>query len=267
MIVIFTDLDGTLLDDTSYSFEPAHEALAEIRIRRIPLVLCTSKTRAETEVWRSQLQNQDPFVVENGGAAFIPEGYFGSYSNELRDRYEVLEFGSPHLHLVRVLRECSAESETPIRAFHTMSAAELAVESGLTIEHAELAKRREYDEPFTIVNRKSPEALRRAVASRGYRVVRGGRYFHITGANDKAAAVAQLLERFREARGNIVSVGLGDGLNDTQLLNAVDLPILMPSAHLEELQAAVRRGKVARAAGPSGWNAAVLEVISKVLPH
>jgi predicted mannosyl-3-phosphoglycerate phosphatase (HAD superfamily) len=52
MIVIFTDLDGTLLDDSSYSFEPAHEALAEVRIRKIPLILCTSKTRAEKEAWR-----------------------------------------------------------------------------------------------------------------------------------------------------------------------------------------------------------------------
>jgi mannosyl-3-phosphoglycerate phosphatase len=267
MIVIFTDLDGTLLDQHSYSFGPAEDALAELRTRDLPLILCTSKSRAETEVWRSKLDNSDPFVVENGGAAFIPDGYFGPYSAELRDGYEVLELGTPYSSLVRTLRECSIESGITVRGFHDMSAAEVAVDSGLTIVQAELAKKREYDEPFVILHAGSPEPLLQAIASRGCRCTRGGRYFHITGANDKAAAVAHLLERFRRNGNRVVSAGLGDGLNDAEFLNAVDVPILMPSAYIEELQKAVPRGRVASAAGPTGWNAAILEVISKVLPQ
>ena len=47
-LVIFTDLDGCLLDRETYSFEPAQAALRLIREKKIPLVLVSSKTRVES---------------------------------------------------------------------------------------------------------------------------------------------------------------------------------------------------------------------------
>ncbi|RLI93151.1 MAG: hypothetical protein DRO95_00515, partial [Candidatus Altiarchaeales archaeon] len=44
--IIFTDLDGTLIDE-EYSYRDAEDALSIIKKREIPLILCTSKTRAE----------------------------------------------------------------------------------------------------------------------------------------------------------------------------------------------------------------------------
>src|SRR5512140_1450875 len=76
MIVVITDLDGTLLDADTYAWEMARPALQQLKSRGIPLVLATSKTRAESEFWRSLLEIGDPFIVENGGAAFIPKDYF-----------------------------------------------------------------------------------------------------------------------------------------------------------------------------------------------
>jgi mannosyl-3-phosphoglycerate phosphatase len=99
------------------------------------------------------------------------------------------------------------------------------------------------------------------------RCTRGGRYFHITGKNSKAEPVLRLIDRFRRQLGKtIVSVGLGDGLNDADFLNVVDIPILIPSAHLNHLRRAVARGTVANSAGPAGWNQALLHVLSEVLP-
>ncbi|MEW6601405.1 MAG: HAD hydrolase family protein, partial [Nitrospirota bacterium] len=56
-IIIFTDLDGTLLDYPGYSFEAARSALDLIRERGIPLVVCSSKTRREIEHYRKKLDN------------------------------------------------------------------------------------------------------------------------------------------------------------------------------------------------------------------
>ena len=74
MIIIFTDLDGTLLDK-KYSYESALPALALIESHKIPLVLCSSKTRSEIEFYRTKLNNDHPFICENGGGIFIPIGY------------------------------------------------------------------------------------------------------------------------------------------------------------------------------------------------
>ena len=71
-ILIYTDLDGTLLDHHTYSFQKALPALAEIKKRSVPLILCSSKTKGEIEEYQKKLKVRHPFISENGGAIFIP---------------------------------------------------------------------------------------------------------------------------------------------------------------------------------------------------
>ncbi|HLF86164.1 MAG TPA: HAD hydrolase family protein, partial [Nitrospiria bacterium] len=86
-----TDLDGTLLHPKTYSFDAARPALTLIKERRIPLILCSSKTRGEIELYRKWLGNQHPFISENGGGIFIPRGYFEStIKGEIRDNYIII---------------------------------------------------------------------------------------------------------------------------------------------------------------------------------
>jgi len=79
--VVFTDIDGTIVDE-NYSYKGALPALKLLKRKKIPLVFCTSKTRAEIEVYRDELGIKDPFISENGGAIFIPVGIFGKTVSE-----------------------------------------------------------------------------------------------------------------------------------------------------------------------------------------
>jgi mannosyl-3-phosphoglycerate phosphatase len=153
MKLLVTDLDGTLMNARTYSFEAARPALTALREKAVPLILCTSETRAEVEMWRERLQISDPFIVENGGAVYIPDGYFSFAiaGSVQRDGYHVLEFGAPYGELVRCLREAEQETNSRVIGFHDMSVAEICVRTSLPIRQAELAKRREYDEPFEIL--------------------------------------------------------------------------------------------------------------------
>jgi mannosyl-3-phosphoglycerate phosphatase len=74
-LVIFTDLDGTLLDRNTYSFEPALPALHLIRQKDIPLILTSSKTRAEIEFCQAQLQI-NIFHFRKWRSCVYPEGLF-----------------------------------------------------------------------------------------------------------------------------------------------------------------------------------------------
>lgn len=73
-LLVATDLDGCLLDETTYAFDAARPALSALAERRIPLVLASSKTRAEMEPLSHALGLAPTLVVENGGALLVPEG-------------------------------------------------------------------------------------------------------------------------------------------------------------------------------------------------
>ncbi len=262
MKIVFSDLDGTLLHLQTYSSEAARPALEALKSRGIPLVFCTSKTRSEVEFWRERLGNAHPFIVENGGAIFIPEGYFGRplRGAARRDGYEVVEFGKPYEQVVAHLRSASAESGCQVLGFNDMTVAEISIRTLLPVQQAELAKRREYDEPFVILGQ-GTHSLLRALEQRGGRWTRGDRFYHATGNNDKAQAVRCLAELYRKRHGNIETLGIGDGHNDIAFLGAVDVPIIIRSAFAAELRKAVPNSRVTQAPGPHGWNEAVLEIL------
>ncbi len=265
MLVVFSDLDGTLLDAQSYDFSPAAPALAALARLRIPLVLVSSKTRAEMEYWRSRLANTHPFVVENGGAVYVPEGSFPFPLERAlrREGYEVLELGRPYRELVAALEQAAAETGTRVLAFHRMTLGQVRRRTGLPLALARRAKEREYDEPFEVVGGGAVEALLQALQERGLRWTRGGRFYHVMGDNDKAAAVRILADAYRRAHGEVRTVGLGDAWNDLDFLRLMDMPVIVAGPAASGMQAALPRARVTRQPGPAGWNEAVLDAIAR----
>jgi mannosyl-3-phosphoglycerate phosphatase len=266
-IVVFSDLDGTLLDHSSYSFERARPALRLLQERKIPLVICTSKTRAEIEPIRSALDNADPFVSENGGAVFIPEGYFSSELPSARKEsaYLAIEFGTPYPRLREVMSELQERLPGKIRGFGDMAAAEIAELAGLSEPEAVLAKKREYDEPFLLSEPASLGRIMEAAEAAGLKVIQGGRFFHLTGDNDKGRAVRFLREAYaKEENRSLKTIGLGDSPNDLPLLENVDFPVLVqkPGGRYDP---SIQMSRLIRAPGegPDGWRAAVLDLLSR----
>ena len=148
-LIVFTDLDGSLLDGTTYSYEAATPALTALRELGIPLVLVSSKTRAEMEPLRERLGHHDPFIVENGGAVFVPHGLFDFPLERMRTRspYQVIELGLPYHMLREVLKQIEHAVETPLQGFGDLSVEAIMQATELPYADAILAKQREYDEP------------------------------------------------------------------------------------------------------------------------
>ena len=73
-IVIFTDLDGTLLDHASYRWDEAKPALDLCHRFHIPVIMVSSKTMAEMNMLQQELGLSYPFISENGGGIFFPDG-------------------------------------------------------------------------------------------------------------------------------------------------------------------------------------------------
>ena len=261
-MVVYTDLDGTLLD-ANYSFIDALPALKEIKRRDIPLIFCTSKTRAEIEYYRTEMGIVDPFISENGGAVFIPQEYFRDVEfDKVSGEYGVIELGTGYDELRRVLAEVRGCCECGIRGFGDLSVEELMSVAGLDRRSAELSKMREYDEPF-IMECSTVEEGRvvELIGGMGLCYTRGGLFHHLTGDNDKGRAVNILTELFRVNGFGGATVGLGDSCNDFPLLDVVDVPVLVrkPGGGFADFS---REGLVkTEGIGPVGWNQAVRDIL------
>jgi mannosyl-3-phosphoglycerate phosphatase family protein len=268
-VIIFTDLDGTLLDET-YCFAAAQPALRRIKELAIPLVLCSSKTRREIEHYREKLGNCHPFISENGGGIFIPEGYFPDesviekYSPVSEKGYRIIRLGTPYGELRKVLGELR-EKGFNITGFGDLSTDELAKHTGLSPAEALLCQERDFDEPFLFHDdEEQREALFRAIREKGLFTTQGV-YYHLLGDNDKGKAVRILSELFRIRYGTITTIALGDSPNDLPMLDCVDFPVAVqrPDGRQHPSLAVPNLFK-AEGIGPRGWNSAVLDLLARL---
>jgi mannosyl-3-phosphoglycerate phosphatase len=271
-ILIFTDLDGTLLDPQSYSFDAALPALERVRQRRIPLILCSSKTRAEMEFYQGRLNIDEPFVTENGGALFVPWGYFPRVpeGSEKRGRYLVLEFGIPYQKIRKRFSEVAAGLDVKPIGFGDLNAEEISSLLNLSITEAELARKREYDEAFYFPDKPNQEQMRlieKRFNQAGLRLTTGGKLFHLHGNHDKGRAVESLIRVYADNWAEeILTIGLGDSLNDLSLLEAVDVPVLVRKeggSYQQEILSKIKAHKASET-GPRGWNQALLELLERL---
>ncbi len=262
--VIFTDLDGTLLHPDTYSFEAALPALEIIKNRGIPLVFCSSKTRAELEWLSRRLRNRHPFISENGGGIFIPVGYFMiPVDGEIQADCIVVRLGLPYATIRKEFSEIRACLRSPVTGFGDMDIDAIAAATGLSRYEAALARRRDFSEPFLFSEEGAAIAFLRAAEARGLYWTRG-RLHCLMGAHDKGKAARMLIQWYEKEHGKIVSMGLGDAFNDLPLLQEMDERVLVQKHDGTYDPDVVLPGlRKAPGIGPAGWNSAVLEFLTR----
>jgi mannosyl-3-phosphoglycerate phosphatase len=268
-ILVFTDLDGTLLAHDSYSWEGARPALEELKRQAIPLVFCTSKTRAEVRSLRKAIGNTDPFIVENGGVVVIPAGRSSRLTPPAKKHDRTLMLGRPYREVVAALRDLARRAKVEVRGFHQMTDEEVAERTGLSLKGAHQARQRETGEPFLFLDA-TPREIRsfsRVAHDSGYTLQRGGRFWHISANCDKGLALSTVIGYYRALwRTPIHTIALGDSGNDLPMLQLVNAPILMPKpdgSFDREINSALPRVVRCPEQGPKGWGQAVLGAIQK----
>jgi mannosyl-3-phosphoglycerate phosphatase len=215
------------------------------------------------EVYRKRLDNRHPFISENGGGIFIPDGYFPfPVEGEPREGIQVISLGMPYAEIRRRFMELRARLGIAARGFGDMTPEEIAALTGLRIDNAVLAGQRDFGEPFLFPGAPDERFLL-AIEAEGLRWTQG-RFFHVMGDHDKGRAVTILRQMYERISGPVLSIGLGDSLNDLPLLLSVDRPVLVRKedgthdARIE-IPGLVRTKGI----GPAGWNEAVLAALSQ----
>lgn len=248
--LIFTDLDGTLLDHDTYSWEPAKPALDELRDKGIPLVLASSKTAAEIVTLRDRLGfSHCPAIVENG-AGLLPPNASGLGEHTDHDRIRAALDAMPQ------------DLRKGFVGFTDMGIDGVIECTGLSRLDAEKASQRQFSEPGLWVGTPREEArFVAALFDLGIAARKGGRFLTLSFGATKGDRMAQIAADTPDA----TIMALGDAPNDVEMLEKADVGIVVANPHgnpLPPLQGEAE-GRIHRTTlpGPAGWNAAVLEFL------
>ncbi|WP_319412235.1 HAD-IIB family hydrolase [uncultured Cohaesibacter sp.] len=260
--VIFTDLDGTLLDHASYSYAPAKPALALLHKLDIPLILASSKTAFEIAPLREELGFAHcPAIVENGAgllpAGAEPESLAGAESDYQRIR--------------AILDQMPADLRRHFTGFGDWSIEEIAAQTGLPQQNAALAARRLFSEPGLFTGNADEKRLfEDHIEKQGLKARQGGRYFTLSFGATKADQMQGILKERSAATTSIISIALGDAANDIEMLETADYGVIINNPAGKPLSPlkGEQNGHILRTEepGPIGWNRAILDHIGRLQP-
>lgn len=261
-LLVFTDLDGSLLDHHSYSWQPAQEWLNRLSAAEVPVILTTSKTVAEVAELQQQLRlTQHPFIAENGALIALPDGW-----QTPNDASNVHVIGAEYAEIRRILTHLRQRYDFEFRGFGDVNVQQVIDWTGLPPQGAILAMQREASEPIVWFGSEQDFArFRRYLQAEGLALTRGGRFWHVMGVEaGKGPAVNWLSEQYGKRSGSpVASIGLGDGPNDIGMLNATDYSIVILGHHDHRLELD-REQRVFRTSqqGPEGWKQGLNHFIS-----
>ncbi len=272
-MIIFTDIDGTIIDKETYSFQESIGTLNRVLNSKIPVILVSSKAAAEIELYRQRMGISDPFVSENGGAVFIPQDYFqeppeGSIK---KGSYFVKELAILLSSLSDKIKAFKENLNDEIIFYTDLPAEELSALSNLPLEEAELSKKRDYDLPFIVKesSKLKDEDILSSANKAGLYVTKGGRYYHILSQSDKGKAVQYLKKEYSKYFDPVLSVGLGDGPNDLEMLQNVDQAVAVKKVDgtfaevlIQTIPSIIKTQKI----GPAGWSEVISDLLSRFNP-
>ncbi len=257
MYIVFSDLDGTLLDHDTYDYQPSREGLALLFKKGIPLVLVSSKTLAEMEILHEELGLQSPFIFENGGGICWPERkesveYIGMNVAELKSKRGFLE----------------EELGEAVSFITDMGAEEIANRTGLSRDRALLSQRRLTSLPFIIPSGRGIatgelETIDVALKKKGLSMTKGGRFYHfLSSRSDKGSSITRVIDFYRKNGGDdITSIGIGDSENDIAMFKVVDIPVAVRKKDGSIIKTGIEHILHTSGIGPEGFSEAIKEIL------
>lgn len=280
---VITDLDGSLLDHSSYSFEASLPGIERLNDLSIPWSVCTSKTWSEVRELLPNLKNSWPAIVENGGGIYIPErlcqpNSVFKWTNDLTSSFQKADEGYVCLPLGASREKINKaigllNEKFKFETFSSLSAEEVSTITGLDLASARKASTRDFSENLVfrtenkgsnLPDKQTSEAISGVLNElEGVKVQVGGRFISIIGESDKGHAAGFLIDSLSRKPSSVVS--LGDGRNDLPLFLRSDYAVVLrspvnepPLAELEKLTSTTKNSLktfwLSAKLGPEGWS-------------
>ncbi|MEM4035411.1 MAG: HAD-IIB family hydrolase [Fervidicoccaceae archaeon] len=236
--LIFTDVDRTLLGPRG-ELDSLRSLLEKLRLLGVPVIPVTSRTSGEVLLLMRSLPlgfvgRARVAVVESGGAILLSRELAwlsakASRNPTLPSDFAEVPLARPLIEIDKLLDELLAEADCvdAIR-FSKAEAREIARETGMKLEEAELAKTRRYDEALILKDPACRRRFRLLALKAGLEVLEGVKIIHVGSGIGKGRALAFLLRNLLLLEKKPLVVCLGDSEADRPMLESCDVSVLVP---------------------------------------
>ena len=227
--LIFSDLDGTFLNHNTYSYGSLKNYINNLDLE-FELIFVTSKTFEEILDIQNKLNINHPFIAENGACIFFPPGYlklttktqknFFIYNNYYC--YKMSNLKSEDL----INYFSDLKKKYKFSFYNELSNERLCELTKLRLREVEKSKNRLFTNPIfwndtseKLLNFKS-DVMK---INKGLKILKGGRFFHISDNYNKAKAVKNFIKTIKSiSKDKFLTVSLGDSENDVCMLESTD---------------------------------------------
>lgn len=271
--LVITDLDGTLLDHHSYSWQAAASVINKLKEKNVPIVINTSKTVEEVIALQKDLNITMPFIVENGSALYFPKSFVADHhltipnTVETKNYYYIL-FGENRKAIIDVVYTLKQEFNFKFSGYYEWSVEDVIERTGLSQEAATASVNRQYSEPLIWEDTDAAlEKFKSLLKEKYLTTLKGGRFLHVLGETDKAKPIVfleNLLAANKSEKLNVIC--LGDSYNDAEMLAVADFPVWVKSpTNTFPQHKGENTAFYTTKFGPEGWREAIEHIFSEQL--
>ena len=255
-ILLFTDLDGTLLNKKTFEFKAALKLIKNCISKGINIIPNSSKTDLELDEICENLEIPKVYISENGsciyGLNFLSENLNEKVCLS-RNKDIIFKNFTDNIN-VKLQKKCLIlENETLQNQIDVL---------GLPKNKIFKAMNRKFSTPFIFLGDKEEEVeLKKHVNKFGLNIQFGGRVLSLGDKVSKGNAMTRFMSLLsNETKKNYVSICVGDNENDFDMLDKCDYPCLVKNGPFKNINFK-NQCIFSKTEAPDGW----VEVVNKTL--
>ena len=247
-IVIFTDLDGSLLHRDTFKFDSIKDYIKSLVNKGVIIIPNSSKTEKEIEKFNEELGLNLPFISENGSSIHGLNLITSNFPDKLilsREKEELFK-----------IFENKVPEELKVKCLQVSKMSKKQQENILGQKDRKLkdALDRKYTLPFLFKGDKNEKnRLLKVLNSNSLTLQEGGRVLNLCDNINKVKSMNRVIKILKKTEDKIKTIAVGDNYNDLDMLKSCDIPCLVFNDQFIQDQINIDNLIFSNKPSPEGW--------------
>ena len=258
-VVIFTDLDGSLLHRDTFQFDTIKDYIKSLVNKGIIIIPNSSKTEKEIEKFNEELGINLPYISENGSSIHGLNLITSNFPDKLilsREKEELIK-----------IFENKVPEKLKDKCFQISKMGKKEQENILGQKDKKLkdALNRKYTLPFLFKgDKKQKNKLLKILNSNSLTLQEGGRIVNLCDNINKVKSMNRVIKILKKTEDKIKTIAVGDNYNDLDMLKSCDIPCLVFNDKFKLDHINIDNLIFSNKPSPEGWADVIKKALAKL---